>query len=726
MSVICPHCSHSMTPKAVKPGRFKPKCAKCGTTFQLVVGDGPNPEMKATPLPGEAPAPKTIAPAVDATVAPHEGSAVANAEFSVAASAVKPPPAGGGDLTMALEQTAGPRDQPNLEATEVGEAPAAPAGVPAQLGGYQIIKELGRGGMGAVYLARQVSLDRLVALKVMNAQWASNPNFLVRFVREAYAAAQLVHHNVVQVYDIGAERGLNYFSMEYVEGRSLGDILKTEGKMTPEAAAGYILQAARGLKFAHDRGMIHRDIKPDNLMLNTQGVVKVADLGLVRTPGMEEKPGQDAAPVAVPAALEPSGRSLSSLSGVTLAGQAMGTPAYMAPEQSRDATSVDPRADIYSLGCTLYVMITGRPVFEGKTAMEVMTKHASDPVTRPEAVVRDIPRAMGDVVLKMVAKKPDDRYQSMGEVIKALEDFLGLQAGKATTTEQHLRVLESGVKAFNASSLASVRSLSLLGFFGGCLLLFVLMMFTRWWAYGTFFLALAGSTGVSYFLVRGATERGYLFRKVRDAILSSSWLDLLKLAGAALALVLVLFFMGLLGIWLIAVALGVGIAFGLHLGLDKRITAERAESLEKVERMLKTLRLRGLSEEALQEFVGQYAGDRWEEFFEALFGYEAKLAARARWAGKPRSKFAAWREPVVAWIDALQKRRQEAKERAHLQTIEQKNLEAQGVSAGEAKARAEQAAEAMVAKAAEIKQAVPVAEATVAPEQAEATVPVVK
>src|SRR5262249_30086398 len=144
-----------------------------------------------------------------------------------------------------------------------GEAPAAEedgSQPPATLGGYQIVKELGHGGMGAVYLARQISLDRNVALKVMRSRWASQPSFVARFTREAYAAAQLVHHNVVQIYDMGIDHEVHYFSMEFVEGESLADLVGREGKLDPEVAAGYILQAARGLKFAHDRGMIHRDI----------------------------------------------------------------------------------------------------------------------------------------------------------------------------------------------------------------------------------------------------------------------------------------------------------------------------------------------------------------------------------------------------------------------------------------------------------------------------------
>src|SRR5262249_5867107 len=241
----------------------------------------------------------------EVTAAPGTPGAESS-DFSIAAAAV-------------VEKTSA--TPTGLDATSApgssGDVAAEDEVLPPTLGNYQILRQLGRGGMGAVYLARQVSLDRPVALKVMNPQWAKDPAFLVRFTREAYAAAQLVHHNVVQVYDIGAERNINYFSMEFVAGQSLADLVKSKGKLPAEEAAGYVLQAARGLKFAHERGMIHRDIKPDNLMLNEQGVVKVADLGLVRTPGMEEEsPG--AAP---PGKLSP-GRSLSSLSGVTMAGQA--------------------------------------------------------------------------------------------------------------------------------------------------------------------------------------------------------------------------------------------------------------------------------------------------------------------------------------------------------------------------------------------------------------------
>ncbi|MFN9853726.1 MAG: serine/threonine-protein kinase, partial [Planctomycetota bacterium] len=153
-----------------------------------------------------------------------------------------------------------------------------------RLGGYRILRELGRGGMGSVYLAKQLSLDRSVALKTIQTEWASNPRVIARFIREAYAAAQLTHHNVVQIYDLGEDTGTNFFSMELVGGGSLDDLIKKSGKLDPKTAACFIAQAARGLKFAHDNGMIHRDIKPANLMLTSDGIVKVADMGLVKTP----------------------------------------------------------------------------------------------------------------------------------------------------------------------------------------------------------------------------------------------------------------------------------------------------------------------------------------------------------------------------------------------------------------------------------------------------------
>ena len=738
MSIICPYCHHGMNAKVPRAGRFTPKCSKCTQTFLLVVSLEPEPSFATSKLPvptkpglvDDVTKPPPVA-AVEATAAPPEQ--MGTPEFSVAASIVRsaPPP---DDATYALERNPGParRKAAPLDATEAEEEVAAPQGeeddsLSGTLGGYRVEKELGRGGMGAVYLARQVSLDRRVALKVMNSRWASNPNFLVRFTREAYAAAQLVHHNVVQVYDIGDDRGVNFFSMEFVEGQSLGDLLRKDGPLPPESAAGYILQAARGLQFAHERGMIHRDIKPDNLMLNSQGVVKVADLGLVRTPGGEEAPRDDADRAANRAALDAqvvtSGRTLGSLSGVTLVGQAMGTPSYMSPEQARDATSVDHRADIYSLGCTLYVLLTGRPVFDATTALEMMTRHAADAPIRPEVHNKAVPRSLSDVVLRMIAKKPEDRYASMSEVTKVLEDFLGLHGGgEQMSAESHLRTLEQGVEAFRQVPVAKLRTLLLLGTFGGCAAFFLLFVLFGFWKVGGFFLGLGLLSAVAYAVVRGGASRSPLFVRFRATALSLGWLDYAKLGLGVLLLLGVLFAVGLLWVWLLAALLAVGVALALHYAFDRRIAAQRAAALEKVERLLETLRRRGLSEDALQEFVARNTGDHWEEIFEALFGYEAKLAARPLYGRGPkgaRPRFGAWRDPVVGWLDRSARARQEARERKHLQEVERKGLEAQGIDAAEARQQAERVAAAMVEAAATIKkeEAAPL-EATVLPSEA--------
>lgn len=331
-------------------------------------------------------------------------------------------------------------DQPTVEAsTSQGSTTnnntkgsgKSSAPLPERLGGYKIVRELGAGGMGSVYLARQLSLDRPCALKTIQAQWASNPRVIARFVREAYAAAQLTHHNVVQIYDLGQDRGTNFFSMELVGGGSLDEQIKSKGKLPPKLAATLILQASRGLKFAHDHGMVHRDIKPANLMLTTDGLVKVADLGLVKTPSPEDegltRNGEDIEKDTQSMMLE------SARSHVTQVGASMGTPAYMSPEQSEDAANVDKRADIYSLGCTFYALLTGKPPYEGKTMVEVLTKHRAEKLVRPERVIQGLDPKLGDIIEKMTAKQPADRYQDLSDVINDLEIFLELREGNYVT-----------------------------------------------------------------------------------------------------------------------------------------------------------------------------------------------------------------------------------------------------------------------------------------------------
>lgn len=731
MQITCPTCRHAMSLKDARPGQYKPKCAKCGERFALTIfADARQPKIEAlavaaadpaargSPVAGAAIRPagleSTLAPGVATTLTPPKKQqspsipAPARSDDSTVPNPQgwSPPPAPriSGTSGSTAQRASDPTIAAGAAAMRTEEpAPASPPDMPSQIGGYRVIRELGRGAMGAVYLARQLSLDREVAIKTIQGKWADNPTFVARFTREAYAAAQLAHHNVVQIYDLGVAQGTHYFSMELVRGESLDRVVKQEQKLDAELAVGYVLQAARGLEFAHNHGMVHRDVKPANLMLSEHGVVKVADLGLVKTPQVaaaEEaaeqasgsKPAADSTPSAAAAEM-------------TLANMAMGTPAYMAPEQSENAAGVDHRADIYSLGCTLYVLLTGRPPFEGATALEVITKHKTEPVVRPEAIVKRMPKGLSDITLKMVAKRPEDRYANLGEVIKALEGFLGIQSsGPYSPKEEHAKTLDESLAAFNGAGLARLRRPILLGGVLTCGLLFVIGVFFSW-QIAAGMAALFVSAVASYFIVSGFMEKTYLFGKFRQWLAMSGPSDWFTWMGAAAVLGTVAMFLGWVGTLVAMTILGIIAGVTYYFVIDRGIARQRKEPLDKMQQLLKTLRLKGVDEAALHQFVAKYSGQHWEEFFEGLFGYEAKLVARRQWsksdAGRERPRFRGWREWIVRWIDGRIAAWREERDRKHLQQLEEKSLQAQGMDLITARRRAQLVADAMLDAAAE-------------------------
>jgi hypothetical protein len=722
VEIHCPYCDHAIALGAAKPGRYTTKCSQCDRKFLLGVPSDPAKApvvaaMKSqleetTAGPHHPPSEATaVEPAMSATVA----HGLAATEAAGTATPHIPGPASTeaaatGAWTPSAPKSAEETDVLGLAPTEqAGETiapptrPAPSADVPASLGGYQILRELGRGGMGSVYLARQASLGRNVALKTMKPQWAKDPAFVARFTREAFAAAQLVHHNVIQIYDFGEDRGTAYFSMEFVDGQSLADLLRDRRKIDVEAAVGYVLQAARGLKYAHDQSMIHRDIKPDNLMLNQHGIVKVADLGLVKTPALAEELERREAGSATRA------EDAAELSAnLTRADIAMGTPAFMAPEQGRDAAGVDARADIYSLGCTLYDLVTGRPPFEGKTAMEVITKHQSEPVVPPDALVKRVPKALSDIILKMVAKRPEDRYQDLGAAIRDLEGFLGISsAGPFTPREEHVETVERAVVQFQNAPMARLRPKVILGFLAGSTLLVLICALLRRPLFAGAFLGLGLLTVMACFVTHGLRTGSPLFERARAFLLGSSLVDWLTWVAALVLIVTVLVVFKLIWVWVAVCVVAVGLAVAFDRAIDRRVDIERDGPLDEVEGMLKSLRLHGLDEEALRQFVARHAGDHWEAFYEALFGYDAKLTARALWGqgrqGTVRPRHAAWRDPLVAWLDAKQAARKAAREKRTLQKIEEKGLVAKGENLVTARRKAERAAEAMVTMAAEVR-----------------------
>jgi tRNA A-37 threonylcarbamoyl transferase component Bud32 len=680
MSAICPSCHHKLNVTAAKPGRSTQQCPECQQLLLVTVA--------------------------------RDGSISAVADNAPAEERLDP------ERTMAEDEA------------EVLDAPADPNS-PRQVGNYEIIKRIGEGGMGAVYLARQKSLDRLVAVKIIHPRWARDPRFLVRFMREAYAAGQLAHHNVVQVYDFGTDDDTIWFSMEYVDGITLGKLLATKGRLDAPTAAGYILQAARGLEYAHRRGMVHRDIKPDNLMLNQEGIIKVADLGLVLAPSSDDAKGATALDRSELGGSLNTGGTLGTLAGVTLMHQTMGTPAFMAPEQIKSASSVDERADIYSLGCTLYLLITGRPVFKARTVQEMMQKQLSDPIARPETYVKNMPKALSASLMKMLAKDPADRYQTTGALIRALERCLGVGAdSRARIAQEQADALARAVRAYHTVPAAHYRPLVLAGGVVLCGIAVVLALMVGAWKTAFAFLGLAVMTPLAYFVVNGALTRSYLFMHVRQTVLGSGAVDWLKAVACLVLFLLVLACSGLLFTWLVVCALAVAIAFALHFLLDRLIAQRRQGAVAAMEKVVRGLRVRGISEAAIRKFVCQYAGESWEEPFEELFGYEAKVAARAKWGAGPkgpRPRHAGWRDPVVRWIAARQRARQEAHERRELQVVEERGLVAAGMTQDDARQQAEAVAEAMVEKASEIKESAIVDDALVeAVELADAPVPQMK
>ncbi|UUO08491.1 serine/threonine protein kinase [Blastopirellula sp. J2-11] len=591
------------------------------------------------------------------------------------------------DGAMATLATAAvlPEDEEDAESATVDET------MPASLAGYRLIRILGKGAMGAVYLARQKSLDREVAVKTIQAKWATNPVFISRFTREAYAAAQLTHHNIVQIYDMGEDEGVHFFSMELVNGQSLGALLKETGKLDRDVAVGYILQAARGLQFAHQRGIIHRDVKPDNLMVNAQGVVKVADLGLVKLPDVDE---QSSAGVDKELLKR---RSASS----TIANMSMGTPAYMPPEQARDASSVDHRADIYSLGCTFYALLTGRPPFEGSTAMEVISKHLELPIVRPDAVAKHVPKQLADVTMRMVAKDPDQRASSLAEVIKKLEEYLGMgPTGTFSPGKQHVDMLEAGVTQFNSATAGPLRKSCFLATAG---ILVAVMLGSAVFGMGGLFVAaliMAATTPIAYLVISGVLSGDFLYRKLREFLFSSSLIDWLKYLGGAMLALLLLAATGTFVAAIGGMILAIAAAAAYHFIVDRTLHKQRQTAMEKIEQLLKSLRLRGLDEAEVRSFVVKYAGADWEEVFEELFGYQAKIHARdflSRSGGSEKNRtFAAWRDPIVRYCDRRISAAKETRERRLLASIEAKRLQAEGATVEEAEAAADRAAQAII------------------------------
>ncbi len=288
--------------------------------------------------------------------------------------------------------------RPPVPSSDPGDGDTAEALLGRNLGGCQIMSLIGAGGMGAIYRARHEALSKDVVVKVLPQKLAENPRTVERFVREARAAARLEHPNIVGVHDVGkddAQGGVHYIIMQYVDGENLNELIRAKKKFAPKEALRIILEVAKGLEVAHKAGIIHRDIKAENILITTENKVRIADFGLAKDLGSDVK--------------------------LTAEGQIIGTPLYMAPEIGR-VSEIDGRVDVYSLGVTFYYMVTGVQPFAGFNTLDVLSGRAHEKIKPPDEVVPGLPPAIVSVIKKMMEKERDNRIGSADELIAALEE----------------------------------------------------------------------------------------------------------------------------------------------------------------------------------------------------------------------------------------------------------------------------------------------------------------
>ena len=315
------------------------------------------------------------------------------------------------------------------------------------LGGFEIVLEIGRGGMGVVYEARQQSLNRTVAVKILPAEMAGDATTAARFVREAHSMARLRHPNIVDVIDVGEEDGTPFFAMKYIDGESLRSLVQREGALLPERAAKIAAEVADALDHAHQRDVVHRDIKPANILIDSSGRAVVTDFGIAK---------------------------VADSTGLTSTGVSIGTPEYMSPELVR-GNPIDGRTDIYGLGVVLYQMVTGRVPFSATTPLAIAMKHVSDAPLTPRAVGVVCPEWLETVILKALAKEPSDRFPSASAMAAALRAAAPVPApapsptasGSGTVASAGLRSTQGSRRRWAAiAAVAVVGTLLVLGGIG--------------------------------------------------------------------------------------------------------------------------------------------------------------------------------------------------------------------------------------------------------------------
>lgn len=285
--------------------------------------------------------------------------------------------------------------------------------VKSPIPGYEIMEKLGQGGMGAVYRGRQINMDRIVAIKTLNAQLSAQKSYVEKFLNEAKSVARLNHNNIIKGIDIGQHKGHYYFIMEFVDGPTLQEKLNKDGLFSEKDALQITLQIADAIRYINQFGIVHRDIKPDNIILTLQNIPKLADLGLVLTNNQVESTPPSTS----------SGNESHSGNTSAVNTSFVGTPHYISPEQAQQK-AVDFRSDIYSLGATLFHLVTGRTPFVGDRSIIIMTKHITEDLTYPRDLNPALSRGIADLIMKMMEKEPSARHQTPDELIADIKAVL--------------------------------------------------------------------------------------------------------------------------------------------------------------------------------------------------------------------------------------------------------------------------------------------------------------
>lgn len=323
-------------------------------------------------------------------------------------------------------------------------------------GRYELMETIGAGGMAIVIKAHCTLLDRPVAIKILRDQYAANQEFLDRFQREARAAARLSHPNIVSIYDVGQENGKQFIVMEYVPGRNLKEYLRAEGPLPPRTVAEIGRQIAAALAHAHQRGIIHRDIKPHNILITPEGQVKVTDFGIARA---------------------------AAASSLTETGVVLGSVHYFSPEQAR-GEPVDARSDIYALGVVLYELLTGKLPFEGDSPIAVALRHLDSDPPSPRTLRPEVPEALEKIILKAMARDPAERYQTAGELQQALKAFLGAEL----VEEEPTRLLRPGAAVRSSAGAAKPHKRKSGMIWTGIVLVFLGLLVGGFLAFRSYFL----------------------------------------------------------------------------------------------------------------------------------------------------------------------------------------------------------------------------------------------